>query len=291
LGYPQDKLQVHYIGTDVNRFKSSPQTRDSNLVLFVGRLVEKKGCEYLMRAMELVQIERPESKLVVIGDGPLRQSLECLARTTNIRCSFLGAQPSASVAEWLGRARVFCAPSVTAANGDSEGLGLVFAEAQATGTPVVSFKHGGVPEVVRDGDTGLLAAERDHQGLARHLYANCRALLFAADEDFGIVPVEAQSFGRPVVAYGAGGSQETVIPISGRSAPHPTGVFFSSQTTNSVIDGILNFERNEEVFEPTQIQQHARRFGTEVFSGRIMSLIGSPSRSNGSNESRAAAYA
>lgn len=96
------------------------------------------------------------------------------------------------------------------------------------------------------------------------LYANCRALLFAADEDFGIVPLEAQAFGRPVIAYGHGGSLETVRTNDpeGRS---DTGIFFPKQTIESVIDGIQRFESEESNFNPAEIQQHARQFDTLVF--------------------------
>jgi glycosyltransferase involved in cell wall biosynthesis len=105
----------------------------------------------------------------VIGDGPLRSRLETLARELNVRCRFLGVQPASTVREALQRAQIFCVPSVTAANGDSEGLGMVFAEAQAMGVPVVSTRHGGIPEVVSDRVTGLLAPERDHEALADSL--------------------------------------------------------------------------------------------------------------------------
>ncbi len=66
-------------------------------------------------------------------------------------------------------ARVFSVPSVTSVSGASEGFGIVFAEAQAMGLPVASFATGGIPEVVSHGETGLLAAERDWEGLARHI--------------------------------------------------------------------------------------------------------------------------
>jgi colanic acid/amylovoran biosynthesis glycosyltransferase len=69
-----------------------------------------------------------------------------------------------------GKARVLCNPSVTAADGDSEGFGMVFTEAQAMGTPVVSHLHGGIPEAVCHGETGLLAPERDVAALATHLH-------------------------------------------------------------------------------------------------------------------------
>lgn len=104
------------------------------------------------------------------------------------------------------------------------------------------------------------------------LYAHCRAFLFAADEDFGIVPVEAQSYGRPVIAYGYGGSLETVRvgDAGGRS---DTGVFFAEQTLESVVDGIQRFEACEARFIPTEIQQHARQFDTAVFLDQMRQFI------------------
>jgi glycosyltransferase involved in cell wall biosynthesis len=100
------------------------------------------------------------------------------------------------------------------------------------------------------------------------LYARCRAFLFAADEDFGIVAVEAQSFGRPVVAYGHGGSLESVRvnDVSGRS---DTGVFFSEQTADSVIGGIRRFEALEETFAPCEIREFAGRFAASTFEKRF----------------------
>ena len=165
-GFPREKLLVHYIGIDRRTFAPSDPTPRGQGVLFVGRLVEKKGCEYLVRAMERVQQNHPQSELTIIGDGPLRSCLEALAARLKIRCHFLGTQFEPAVRKALMGARVFCVPSVTAADGDSEGLGMVFAEAQAMGVPVVSTTHGGIPEVVADGFTGLLVPERDHVSLA-----------------------------------------------------------------------------------------------------------------------------
>jgi colanic acid/amylovoran biosynthesis glycosyltransferase len=122
-----------------------------------------------LRAMGQVRQTHPYAQTVVIGDGPLRPSLEKLAGQLGIPCQFLGAQPGSVVRQWLSTARVFCVPSITAANGDSEGLGMVFAEAQGMGTPVVSFRHGGVPEIVVEGRTGLLAQEGDFNLLALNI--------------------------------------------------------------------------------------------------------------------------
>jgi colanic acid/amylovoran biosynthesis glycosyltransferase len=168
-GFPKEKLRVHYIGVDTEAFRPQRETKQSNTVLFVGRLVEKKGCAALLHAMAEPRTKAANVRTVVIGDGPLRPTLEQLADRLGISCQFLGGQSESVVREWMASAKVFCGPSVTATDGDSEGLGMVFAEAQAMGTPVVSSQHGGIPEVVVHGRTGLLAPEGDFKALAQHI--------------------------------------------------------------------------------------------------------------------------
>jgi glycosyltransferase involved in cell wall biosynthesis len=102
------------------------------------------------------------------------------------------------------------------------------------------------------------------------LYARSRALLFAADEDFGIVPLEAQAHGRPVLAYARGGSLETV---HGLEQSRPTGVFFNEQTVDSLCSAIKEFEVSEHRFDPRQIREHACRFDTQVFLERMESYV------------------
>jgi len=167
-GFPAEKLALHYIGIDRALYRPLA-ARPETGVIFVGRLVEKKGCQYLLRAMRIVQRTHPECGLTVIGDGPMRNELEELARFLNLNCSFLGTQPGSVVRERMSQSRVVCVPSVTAANGDSEGLPIVLAEAQAMGLPVVSTMHAGIPEMVDSGTTGFLLAERDYQGMAEAL--------------------------------------------------------------------------------------------------------------------------
>jgi colanic acid/amylovoran biosynthesis glycosyltransferase len=170
-GFPEEKLLVHYIGVDESKFRPGAE-RDSSSsknVLFVGRLVEKKGCQYLIAAMRDVQSAVPEATLTIIGDGPLRLDLENQARRLGVVCEFLGAQDPITISQHMKQAAVFCVPSVTSKDGDSEGFGIVFIEAQASGIPVVSFRHGGIPEAVQDGMTGLLAPERDVAQLARNI--------------------------------------------------------------------------------------------------------------------------
>jgi glycosyltransferase involved in cell wall biosynthesis len=102
------------------------------------------------------------------------------------------------------------------------------------------------------------------------LYARCRAFIFAADEDFGIVPVEAQSFGIPVIAYGHGGVLETV---RGGDVDHRTGVFFPEQTTESVIGGIQRFEEIEDQFDHPFIRTHSQKFDTAIFGAAIQKFV------------------
>ena len=104
-GFPAQKLLVHYIGIDRELFSLSAEPEASQGVLFVGRLVEKKGCEYLLRAVQLVQQSHPQCDLTIIGDGPLRPSLEALASELNLRCQFRGTQPARVVREALRKAK------------------------------------------------------------------------------------------------------------------------------------------------------------------------------------------
>ena len=170
-GFPAHKMRVHYTGIDMTRFtpSNSPTEKDKNLVLYVGRLVAYKGVDHLIRAMHTVRIANPAAHLVVIGDGGLRAQLEQQAASLQVPCQFLGEQPWPVVKTWLERAQVFCGPSLTLPDGMSEAFGNVFTEAQAMGVPVVAYRHGGIPETMLDGKTGLLADERDEAYLAANL--------------------------------------------------------------------------------------------------------------------------
>jgi glycosyltransferase involved in cell wall biosynthesis len=170
-GFPADRVEVLPLGIDTAFFAPDAAVEREPVVLFVGRLVEKKGAEYLVRAMARVGRAVPAARLVVIGDGPLRATLEAEAGRTLQGARFLGRRSPAEVRAWMNRARVFCVPSVTAASGDQEGFGVVFLEAQAMGTPVVSSRSGGIPEAVADGETGFLLPERDVEGLAARIAA------------------------------------------------------------------------------------------------------------------------
>jgi glycosyltransferase involved in cell wall biosynthesis len=162
IGFPAHKAVVHYTGVDNDFFRPDPRVHRESVVLFVGRLVPEKGCTCLLQAMAYVQRFVPV-RVVIIGDGPLRASLEQQARETVRNCQFLGAQSREIVRDWMNRARVFCTPSIM------EGFGMVFAEAQAMGLPVAGFETGGVPEAVANGETGFLVTNGDWRELATKL--------------------------------------------------------------------------------------------------------------------------
>jgi colanic acid/amylovoran biosynthesis glycosyltransferase len=170
-GWPEERVALHYIGVDTERFRADPAVRREPVVLFVGRLIETKGVTHLVAAMRQVQARVPDAELVVVGRGPLQGDLERQAQDSGVRVRFVGVLPPEEVRAWMNRARAFCMPSVTASNGTVEALAIVALEAQAMGLPVVGSRSGGIPEAVADGQTGLLAPERDSATLAAHIEA------------------------------------------------------------------------------------------------------------------------
>jgi glycosyltransferase involved in cell wall biosynthesis len=160
-GFPGERTQTHLLGVDLERFRPGGERR-AGLILHVGRLVEKKGTRVLIEAMARV----PDALLVVIGDGPERKRLEKQAAGLGERVRFLGALDSAAVAEWMQRGALLAAPSLTARDGDAEGLPTVIVEAAASALPAVGTRHSGIPEAVVDGETGFLVPESDARSLA-----------------------------------------------------------------------------------------------------------------------------
>jgi glycosyltransferase involved in cell wall biosynthesis len=184
LGVPPERLRLHPIGIDVDRFAERTWRNDEApgpasevspppIVAMVGRHVPKKGLAYGLRAFAAVRRRRGPrgGELVVVGDGPLRAALERTARDEGIAdaVTFAGVLPHADVARLLGRAAVLMAPSVTTANGDRESGTLVIKEAGAAGAVPIATWHGGHPEIVDDGRTGFLVPERHVDALADRL--------------------------------------------------------------------------------------------------------------------------
>jgi glycosyltransferase involved in cell wall biosynthesis len=169
-GYPAERTLTHYIGVDLQAFPFSA-THDETTILHVGRLVEKKGTALLLTAFARVRAEFPHAGLVIIGDGPLRSQLERMAGRLGVSESvrFLGAQSPAQVAAWMRRAAILAVPSVTARDGDAEGLPTVIPEAAAAGLPVVGSDHSGIPEAIDDGRTGFVVPEGQVEALSARM--------------------------------------------------------------------------------------------------------------------------
>ena len=126
------------------------------VVLFVGRLAEKKGVTYLISAMKQM-----DAVLVIVGEGPLKEKLREQARDLNVEAVFLGAKTHDELKRIYASADVFVMPSVTAKDGDQEGLGLVMLEAMASGLPIVANDSGGISQVIENGVNGLLCQEKN----------------------------------------------------------------------------------------------------------------------------------
>lgn len=136
--------------------------KDKKVVLFVGRLAEKKGTTYLIEAMRQV-----DALLVIVGKGPLEEELQRRAAVMKEKILFLGAKNHEELRSIYGSADILVVPSVTAGDGDQEGLPTVIMEAMASELPVVASRSGGIEYLIQDGVTGFLCEERNVQQLVK----------------------------------------------------------------------------------------------------------------------------
>ena len=138
------------------------------LLVFVGRLVEEKGVDDLIRAVAIVADALPDVTAVILGDGPDRPRIEALSAELGVgeRILFLGWIRPDAVPDYLSAADVFVGPSKRAKGGGVEGQGLTFIEAMLAGTPVIATRSGGIPDAVRHEDTGLLVSENAPEEIA-----------------------------------------------------------------------------------------------------------------------------
>lgn len=189
VGAPPENVHVHYIGVPLDDFafveRHPPVERvgagEPLRFLQVSNFVEKKGHAYTIAAFAELLKRYPNATLTLAGDGPLRPEMEALAAELGIRDSvrFPGLVAKPQVVSLMGESDVFVHHSVTAASGDQEGVPTVIMEAMATGLPVVSSWHSGIPELVEDGVSGYLVEERNTARLAA-------ALERAAEADRGV---------------------------------------------------------------------------------------------------------
>lgn len=164
-GFPVEAVHVIPSGVDLSYFTPSPLPDGAPMVAFVGRLVEKKGLDVLLKAWPAVRAAIPDARLVVLGAGELARLLD----GADGSITHLAPEPSRrhhQVRELIRSSTVVATPSRTAVTGDSESLLLVNLEAGASGRPVVTTRHGGIPEFVTDDGSGLVVEEGDADQLA-----------------------------------------------------------------------------------------------------------------------------
>jgi len=176
LGCPKDKIRILPVGLNPSRYPFSRRQVESDgtvKVVTVGRLVEKKGIEYSIRAIALALQNHPTLKIqyTIIGEGNQRAALEKLTSSLGLseKVSFLGAMTQAEVRDVYDSSHIFLLSSVTASNGDMEGQALVLQEAQCMGLPIISTLHNGIPEGVMDDKSGFLVPEKDVDALSAKL--------------------------------------------------------------------------------------------------------------------------
>jgi glycosyltransferase involved in cell wall biosynthesis len=170
-GFPAHKLETHYLGIDIPREIMLPPAGVSATVLFVGRLVEKKGVDILIDAMAIARLSDPALELSIVGDGPAKSALERRAAESGVKTRFAGWLDAKETQRAMRRALLVAVPSRAAKGGDSEGLPTVIMEAMTLGVPVVASRHAGIPEIVSDGVTGLLVPEAAAAALADAILA------------------------------------------------------------------------------------------------------------------------
>lgn len=173
LGFSKKRIMIHKMGIDLKKFtfhqhKLNP---DKINILSIGRLVEKKGFQYSIEAITNLIQQGHAIKYTIIGDGPLKESLAQLI--SNLKMTehiiLLGSQPHETIKEYIQQSDLLLAPSVTATNGDQEGIPVVLMEAMASGLPVLSTYHSGIPELINDGITGFLVEENKPDQIAKKI--------------------------------------------------------------------------------------------------------------------------
>jgi len=166
VGCPEENSTTLPIGVDPSlfRFSPTPYNSDSELQLVsTCRHTQKKGLEYAIRAVGELKDRGISLSYTIAGDGELTPMYRKLISDAGLEdeVELIGRVPQETVSELMQNAHLYIQPSVTTPSGDMEGQGLVFQEAQATGTPPIATFHDGIPEGVRHAETGRLAPERD----------------------------------------------------------------------------------------------------------------------------------
>jgi len=173
LGCKAEKLQVIPMGIDLEFFKSNVERKDFPLkqvrLISVGRLIALKGFKYAIDSVKILIDEGLDIQFTIIGQGPLYDSLNERIKKLNLQnhIRLLGKKSQVEIKSILDNSHLYLMSSIADKNGRSEAQGVVTAEAQAMGLPVVAFKSGGVPFTIKDGVTGFLVEEKNSLVYAR----------------------------------------------------------------------------------------------------------------------------
>ncbi|WP_234573103.1 glycosyltransferase [Rhodohalobacter sp. 614A] len=168
LGFPEEKISIVRFGVDLNGANFNESLPSTPKVMMVGRMVEKKGFEYGIQAISNLREKGIKPIVNIYGYGPGMKGLKDLTKKSGLleQVHFHGYQPVERILEAHHQHSLLLAPSITAKDGDMEGLPNTILEAMAQGTPVVTTRHAAIPEVIEDKKTGFLVNERDADGLA-----------------------------------------------------------------------------------------------------------------------------
>ena len=188
LGADPEKVHWNPCGFDADMFEYHDAGRQPPLFLAAGRFTEKKAPYLTVLAFERVHRAFPEARLSMAGDGELHSTCQVLVKALGLdqAVRFLREIPHQDVALRMAEARAFVQHSITPPSGDREGTPVAVTEACASGLPVVATRHGGIPDVVVDGESGILVDEGDIAGMADAM------LLFRFAREVG----EATAMGR-----------------------------------------------------------------------------------------------
>jgi glycosyltransferase involved in cell wall biosynthesis len=174
LGCAPQKIEIQRTGIPLKEFpfrdRAIPKNGEWQFVQ-AGRLIEKKGLPVTLCAFSTFLKKHPNARLTIAGEGALLPELQKFARETGVadRVSFTGFVSQEQLREIYYRSHIFLHPSQTGADGNQEGIPNSMLEAMATGLPVFGTEHGGIPEAIESGVSGVLVPERDEEALARAL--------------------------------------------------------------------------------------------------------------------------
>jgi len=172
LGCDPEKIQIQHTGIPLEEFPFRDRTVPKNSewqFVQAGRLIEKKGLPVTIRAFSIFLKQHPNAALTIAGEGPLLRELQKFGRELGVtdRVSFTGFVSQEQLREIYYRSHIFLHPSQTGRDGNQEGIPNSMLEAMATGLPVFATEHGGIPEAIENGVSGVLVPERDDEALAR----------------------------------------------------------------------------------------------------------------------------